>query len=348
MTSLPSTPKTPLSRRSGKNGTPRTVAIAKTTALYVDEDSYVEEEDATYMYDETATISEEDDLEAEEIDEVSDEDFDLDDTEVENDEDISDKLEDLTPLQTGREEIPVSVSNTEAVEVGESKFRHFLIKHEIPRKAFHSSIGFFTLWLYVNGVQTRQLPLPLFAAFSMVFLNDFLRFRDPEFNRRVTKAMSFMMREKEVNEYNGTLFYLLGLTIVFAIFPKDICLMSVLLLSWADTAASTFGRQFGKYTPKITKDKSLAGSLAAFVTGVFSCYLLYGYFVPVYDATVNFPGDISWTAESSKLSVHSFALASGFIASVSEFINIFDLDDNFTIPVLSAFFLAAVVKIFHV
>lgn len=229
----------------------------------------------------------------------------------------------------------------------ESALRKFIIKHELIRKGLHSSIGIFTLWLYTLGVHQTQLILPLSTLFAVIFTNDYIRFRNPELNQKIVKQFWFLIRDKEENQYNGTLYFLVGLVIIFSTCPKDISLMSVLLLSWADTAALTFGRQFGKYTPKVGEGKSLAGCIASFATGIISCYVLYGYFIPVY-SHVNTAEDIMWTPTTSKLSFPVYAFLSGLIASLSEMIDIGGIDDNFTIPVLSGGFLYALVKWFQV
>ncbi|CAH2354385.1 CTP-dependent diacylglycerol kinase 1 [[Candida] railenensis] len=234
-----------------------------------------------------------------------------------------------------------------SVASAESALRKFIIKHELIRKGLHSSIGIFTLWLYTLGVHQTQLILPLSTLFAVIFTNDYIRFRNPELNQKIVKQFWFLIRDKEENQYNGTLYFLVGLVIIFSTCPKDISLMSVLLLSWADTAASTFGRQFGKYTPKVGEGKSLAGCIASFATGIISCYVLYGYFIPGYNH-VNTAEDIMWTPTTSKLSFPVYAFLSGLIASLSEMIDIGGIDDNFTIPVLSGGFLYALVKWFQV
>lgn len=217
-------------------------------------------------------------------------------------------------------------------------FYDFLVRNEIPRKVFHSFHGFLTLFLYCHGVQKQQLVAPLWGLFVVLLTNDIVRFRFPAVNKLLVRTMGFIIRESEVNSWNGVVFYLLGLAIVFTLAPKDISVMSVLLLSWADTAASTFGRQFGKYTPKVGQDKSLAGCMASGFTGLVACYLFYGYYVPKY-SFFNGPGDLMWTPETSHLSIHAYAVVCAVAASVSEAVDI-GLDDNFTIPVLGSVLLA--------
>jgi CDP-diglyceride synthetase len=63
-------------------------------------------------------------------------------------------------------------------------------------------------------------------------------------------------------------------------------------LSWADTTASTFGRMFGSRTPKLPSRtpvlglplaprKSLAGFIAATVTGALIAFTFWGWVAPV-------------------------------------------------------------------
>lgn len=152
------------------------------------------------------------------------------------------------------------------------------------------------------------------------------------------------MREKEVTAYNGVIWYLLGLVIVFSVVPKDVALLSVLLLSWSDTAASTFGRAYGHLTPRFG-NKSLAGSIASFATGVISAIVLYKYFIPVYSHVNQIPGDVMWTPETSNIQFPVLVLIIGLVAAVSEGIDVYDIDDNFTIPVLTGFIMWPVLKL---
>lgn len=294
-----------------------TPKIARKLVNQILEDSYIEEEDATYIYEDT---------------EITDE------SEIESD------SEDTTEVEDDQQDDKTSLKFDTLKPTG--KIAKFIAKHEIVRKGLHSSIGFFSIWLYTLGVHQTQLIMPLSILFIVIITNDYVRFRNPEINKIIVKKFYYLIRESEINHYNGTLYYLVGLVIVFSCLPKDISLMSILLLSWADTAASTFGRAYGKYTFQIAPGKSFAGALASFITGVLSCYLLYGYLLPGFP--VNEVKDIMWTSESSKLSFHQYSLVCGIIASVSECVSLFGLDDNFTIPVLGGFGLYGVVTAFKV
>lgn len=225
-------------------------------------------------------------------------------------------------------------------------FGDFITRHEVPRKVFHSSIGFITLYLYTQGVNYKNVIKPLAIAFIIILGLDVIRLHWPFFNYLYCHVAGPLMRKKEIHTYNGVLWYLLGLIFSFTFFSKDVAMISLCLLSWSDTAASTFGRKYGHLTPKLTKHKSLAGSLAAFTVGVLTCYMFYGLFVPIYDSS-NPLGKIMWSVETSRLSLHKLAWLGGLVAAFSEGIDIFNWDDNFTIPVLSSIFLHTVIYLFQ-
>lgn len=307
---MPQTPLTP--KRVLALATPR-----KRTLIDINS-SYVEEEDATYVYAETTEIS---DLE-------SDLDLDLVDALI-----LEDEL--VFTDDTTRASADTLVEDEKPPKSSQpSEIYAFLLKHEIPRKLFHLSHGFLTLYLYTAGANTSQIMWGMYCVFACLLANDLFRFRNPEANKWIVERMRFVIREKEEHLWNGTLFYAAGVALVFTFYPKDIALMSVMLLSWCDTAASTFGRQFGKYTFEIAPGKSLAGSLASGVTGFAVCYLFYGYFVPIWE-----PEPLRvlfWNPETSSMGLRTYALVAGFAASLSEAVNVAGLDDNFTIPVLSS------------
>lgn len=224
-------------------------------------------------------------------------------------------------------------------------FGDFITKHEIPRKVFHSSIGFITLYLYTQGINYKNVLWPLIYAFIILFILDLIRLNWPFFNMLYCRTVGALMRKKEIHTYNGVLWYILGLIFSFNFFSKDVTLISLFLLSWSDTAAATIGRKYGHLTPKLAGNKSLAGSIAAFTVGVITCSVFYGYFVPAY-SYVNKPGEIQWSPETSRLSLNMLSLLGGVVAALSEGIDLFNWDDNFTIPVLSSLFMNAVIKTF--
>ncbi|KAE8445175.1 hypothetical protein EG329_013672 [Mollisiaceae sp. DMI_Dod_QoI] len=246
-------------------------------------------------------------------------------------------------------------------------WRIFVHKHEIPRKMLHVSIGFFVIWLYVSGVQTTAIPPYLMTALAPITAVDIARHRYPSFNRLYVRVLGALMRETEYAGWNGVIWYLLGAWIVLRFFPKDVAVMGVLLLSWCDTAASTFGRAYGRYTPRIRRGKSLAGSLGAFVVGVITAVFFWGWLAPrtgpfaddinfpfMFTGTLSLPGPVRDVISLTKaqasigggLALGIMSLWTGFVASASELVDLFGWDDNLTIPVLSGIGMWGFLKIF--
>ena len=142
----------------------------------------------------------------------------------------------------------------------------------------------------------------------------------------------------------------------YLLIEQDIAIVSILLLSWSDTAASTFGRLYGKYGPSLRQGKSLIGSLAAMLSGALAAYIYWGILYPRYESDVpahhfywskdsifdfsfTREGSMSWTRSSSKLALWELCSLTGMVAGLAEAIDVWGLDDNLVIPVLSALML---------
>ncbi|WEW54996.1 Diacylglycerol kinase [Emydomyces testavorans] len=253
-------------------------------------------------------------------------------------------------------------------------YRNFIHRHEIPRKLLHVSIGFVAVDLYRRGVRTFEITPWLLTALIPVAATDFLRHRFQTVNKFYIRCLGALMRETEVQSYNGVIWYLLGVFLVLKFFPKDVGVMGVLLLSWCDTAASTFGRLYGRYTPRIRRGKSLAGSLAACAVGIITAAAFWGYFVPTVGSFANDPensfmftgtlnlipdsvkGALEWVGIprefmdkaviSGPLALGVVSLWTGLVAAGSELIDFFGWDDNLTIPVLSGLGMWGFLKVF--
>lgn len=192
---------------------------------------------------------------------------------------------------------------------------------------------------------------------------DYARHTFPAINRVYVSALGALMRESEVEGWNGVIWYLLGAWTVLRFLPKDVGTMSILLLSWCDTAASTFGRLYGRYTPRVRKGKSVAGSAAAVVVGVLTAGLFWGIVAPAcpaYQDGFMFGGSLTLPEPVRNvfgltegqaevkgwLALGIVSVWSGLVASASEVVDLFGWDDNLTIPVLSGLGLWGFFKVF--
>lgn len=251
------------------------------------------------------------------------------------------------------------------------KLRVFVHKHEVPRKLLHVSIGFLTLALYARGSQTSAIHPVLLALLIPIAATDLLRHNVPRVNAFYIRCLGAFMRESEAHDrYNGVIWYLLGAWSVLRFFPKDVGVMGVVLLSWCDTAASTFGRLYGRYTPQVRRGKSLAGSLAACATGVVAAALFWGWWAPRYEAlgiadnsaphvfafqgVLRLPVRVAGllnlaphqTSVDGRWALGLMSVVAGIVASASEAVDLFGWDDNVTIPVLCGVGLWGFLKVF--
>ncbi|ORY13047.1 hypothetical protein BCR34DRAFT_511646 [Clohesyomyces aquaticus] len=247
------------------------------------------------------------------------------------------------------------------------KWRSFIHRHEIPRKILHVSIGFLTIFLFCTGREPHHIHPVVLALLIPIAATDVIRHHYPSVNRFYIRCLGALMRESEVDGWNGVISYLLGAWIVLRFCPKDVGVMSVLLLSWCDTAASTFGRLWGHRTWRVRRGKSLAGTIAACITGIITAAMFWGWLAPLmasYDiqsqgpfafqgvlvlpAQVREPLGLSFAQGSitGYLALGAMSVVAGLVASASEAIDLFGWDDNLTIPVLCGAGLWGFLRIF--
>lgn len=153
------------------------------------------------------------------------------------------------------------------------RIRKWCIRWEVPRKVLHTSIGFITLHQYMKGsAHPAKITQGLAKTLLVIVSADILRFRSPKFARVYEALLGFLMRPAEKSHWNGVIFYLLGVITSLATLPLDISVLSILILSWVDTAASVVGRVYGTEgarlpSPPFARRKSLAGFVGALVVG---------------------------------------------------------------------------------
>lgn len=198
--------------------------------------------------------------------------------------------------------------------------------------------------------------IPLLTAPLVVITSaDMLRFNSPSFNAFYIRVLGAFMRESEVKGWNGVIWYLAGTIGVLVVFPKDVATLSIMLLSWCDTAASTFGRAYGARTGKIRPGKSWAGTLAAFAVGALTSALFFGWIMPGVPEEYNIAVPCMWRERlgiegvgevTGTLAIGIMSVVTGVIASASELVDAWGLDDNVVIPILSAVGIYGVLKVF--
>jgi dolichol kinase len=197
------------------------------------------------------------------------------------------------------------------------------VRHDLhlARKTWHLFMGLMIISIYeFSGMSTSTAVTLLGTALGINLFVETARLRIPTFNEKVLRFWGPLMRSCEMNRMSGTPFYLLATVLAFAIFPKPVAVLSVLYLAIGDPIASVFGIMYGKGSPKIAQGKSLIGTAA----GVVSCALVTLVFMKVYPVPVS---DGAWLGLS---------LVGGLAGGLAELAP-FDMDDNFTIPMISGF-----------
>lgn len=214
---------------------------------------------------------------------------------------------------------------------------------EIPRKVFHSSIGFAVLYLYVSETDLMIIVRSLSYFLGVVVTADVLRLNIPSFEWLYEKVLGFLMRESEKQKVNGVVWYLVGVLFCLSLLPEDIACVSIMILSWADTAASVFGRLFGKYTPPLPSPpfatrKSLAGTIAAATVAGLTAALFWA--TPI--AQIGRRRVLA-NEGSNPIPLSLLCIGSGIVGGVAEALELGGVDDNLSLPILSALGIKAVV-----
>lgn len=231
------------------------------------------------------------------------------------------------------------------------------IDWEIPRKALHSSIGFLTLYLWISDGSRDHVVTALSSALAVLVPVDILRLRYPSFERAFEKCVGIFMRDSERQTSNGVIWYMLGVNTVLVTLPLDIAVVSVAILSWADTAASTFGRLYGQFTPRLparspilglplAPRKSLAGFVAAAITGAAVAVGFWSFVAPLREQKP----ELSWTWEGgvgrafansdSKMfsgwtGITTIGIVAGLVTAVAEALDLGSIDDNLSLPIIT-------------
>lgn len=183
------------------------------------------------------------------------------------------------------------------------------------RKIWHMS-GVFTIFA-IYRVCPPDYLLPAFVIALFVFLPlDIIRQKSARVNRMVLKIMGPIMRKAEVDHVAGTTYLICGVAFVALTFPRPIVSLTLLYLAFADPLASFVGIRYGRL--KIFGRKTLEGFLTAYAVCAVSTFIF-----------------LSLTEDMGTTAIW-MSLIAGLIGSLAELVPVGKLDDNFTMPVLSA------------
>lgn len=190
----------------------------------------------------------------------------------------------------------------------------------LARKAWHMIMGCMMVAVYMSGMSRSTGVIILGTILGWDLLMETARLRIPSFNEKIMKIWGPFMRSCEVNRLSGIPYYISAAILAIGIFPQPIAVLSILYLACGDPIASIFGILYGDRSIRLKNGKSLIGTSAGVLTcALVTFFFLKGYHLP--DATL-------------------FALVGigGLAGGATELLPL-EVDDNFSIPVVSGFVL---------
>ncbi len=191
----------------------------------------------------------------------------------------------------------------------------------IARKLWHFLTGIALIGVYIFSPKPLYAVWIVSALLILVVTFESLRLKTPEINSAIIRFFGAFMRQHEERSMSTTPHYLLSTVMAFALFPKDVAILSILFLACADPIASYVGISWGKFGPKLAPNRSLFGTLA----GLATCLII---------------GWIYWTSYATTLHTLNHCLILTCIGALggclAELLPL-EVDDNLTIPIISGF-----------
>lgn len=188
----------------------------------------------------------------------------------------------------------------------------------LARKFWHFSTGGIIVAIYAAGLPKSSSVLILSACLALCILMEYLRLKNRKIKRMALKVWAPLMRRSELYRFSGTPFYLAAALLAVGVFPKTIAILSILYLACGDPIASIVGILYGGKKYRFESGKSLIGALAAStVCFLITLVVLAGLPIPM--------GQILL-----------LALIGGIAGGGAELLPL-DIDDNFSIPMVSGF-----------
>ena len=198
------------------------------------------------------------------------------------------------------------------------------------RRFQHAATGCIIYFISASGKLSKtQVSQTLGCCALGFFLVHLLRLRFPKVQQFLVDNFQHIARTEEINgKVPGSFYFLLGSFLSSWLFEQCIFHLSLLMLSLGDPAAGIAGTAYSSSKLLASKQsnqrgsqggKTLVGSFAAFAT----CFLVTLFYLE-FECT-------------SDVLEHKILIASccGLFGSLSERVELVNIDDNFSIPLLS-------------
>jgi len=114
------------------------------------------------------------------------------------------------------------------------------------RRVFHAANGtLVVLALTVFDLEVSTAVGVLGVILSLAMVVDATRLFDPKLNIVFFRTFSFLASPREVRKIASSTWYVLSAFLVLLFFPKPYAMAGILVLAWADPAASVVGQRWG-------------------------------------------------------------------------------------------------------
>lgn len=190
------------------------------------------------------------------------------------------------------------------------------IKIELIRKLNHLLIAILPIsYLFIAKNLLLSFLIPIC---SVIILIDYFRHKNEIIAKIFNLIFSKILRDHEKNKLCGASYFSIAAIIIFAFCPKIIAINAFLILAISDSFAAIIGK---KINSKAFFEKSLAGSIAFFITG----------FIAIAITGLIFQDNILY---------YIFAAIALYATTIIEARpSLLKLDDNLTIPATFSFVL---------
>ena len=142
--------------------------------------------------------------------------------------------------------------------------RSLSIKNELMRKSIHICNSLFAYSLFFFN--QRDFAIAIGICTIGIILFEIARVKSRKVSTFFIKIFGPIIRDFEGGgRLTGATYVMVSSFFVLLFFDKYVCIASILIMSYSDTAAAIIGKMYGK--TKIFK-KTLEGSLAFFITSL--------------------------------------------------------------------------------
>ncbi len=169
-----------------------------------------------------------------------------------------------------------------------------LKKKELRRQFFHLTLGLIIIFLINKGIlSSLSIFLITLAGFILSFIQKQIKLP------LITQILNIFGREDENQEFpgKGAFYFFLGVLLTIQLFPLDIALASIIILTLGDSLSHIVGASIGQTSnPLNTQSKKLIeGSIFGAITAFVGAIL----FVPIHEAII--ASTLAMTAELAEL-----------------------------------------------